>query len=384
MSIRVLIADDQPQVRRALRLLLDTEEGMEVVGEAADGREAVRQALHSRPDVVLMDLVMPGLDGSGAIRELRRRAPHVRSIALTSFGEDERVIRAVQAGALGYLLKDAAPAELLQAIRSVGAGQSYLQPRVTRALMHEVADKERVDRELEGAHHVQAGLLPRSLPAVPGWELAARWLPAHEVGGDLYDAFLDPRGRLWLAVADVAGKGLPAALLMSLARGALRAGIAAGSGPQACVEQLNELLCEDAAAGNFVSLLVGQLDTASGWLTYVNAGHCPGFLLLPGGEHEWLSPTGMVLGIETRTGWAERSVHLVSGTLLLLYTDGLTDELDGSGPDGRELAASVRRLSSQPTAALLDELVSQVRRDSPVPAGHDDITLLAVRRLTSP
>ena len=126
--IRVLIVDDHAVVREGLRTFLELQDGIAVAGEAADGEQAVMQAVALRPDVVLMDLVMPRLDGVGAMRELRRRLPGTRVIVLTSFAEDERLLPAIQAGAAGYLLKNVAPAELARAVRAAHAGEALIDP----------------------------------------------------------------------------------------------------------------------------------------------------------------------------------------------------------------------------------------------------------------
>jgi len=133
--IRILIADDHPVVRQGLAALLVPRNGMEVVGEASTGVEAVEKANALRPDVVLMDLVMPALDGIAATREIVQKSPAVRILVLTSFSEAERLSDAVRAGALGYLLKDSQPAELLQAIRTVHSGQLALPPAMARKLL---------------------------------------------------------------------------------------------------------------------------------------------------------------------------------------------------------------------------------------------------------
>ena len=136
-AIRVLIVDDHEIVRRGIRSLLETEEDIVVVGEAIDGLSAVEQAGLLTPDVVLMDLVMPGIDGVEAIRRIRVTLSDVSVLVLTSFGTDDMIFPAIKAGALGYLLKDAHPAELIRAIREASRGQSMLHPEIARRLLAE-------------------------------------------------------------------------------------------------------------------------------------------------------------------------------------------------------------------------------------------------------
>jgi DNA-binding NarL/FixJ family response regulator len=137
--IRVLIVDDHAVVREGLRTFLELQDGIAVAGEAADGEQAIMQAEALLPDVVLMDLVMPRLDGVGAMRELRRRLPQTRVIVLTSFAEDERLLPAIQAGAAGYLLKNVAPAELARAVRAAHAGEALLDPVIAARLVDAIA-----------------------------------------------------------------------------------------------------------------------------------------------------------------------------------------------------------------------------------------------------
>ncbi len=138
-AIRVLLVDDHAVVREGLRTFLELQDALEVVGEAADGEEGVRKAERLRPDVVLMDLVMPRMDGVGAMRELRRRLPATRVIVLTSFADDERLLPAIRAGAAGYLLKDVEPRELARAVRAAHAGAALLDPAVAARLVEAVA-----------------------------------------------------------------------------------------------------------------------------------------------------------------------------------------------------------------------------------------------------
>ena len=138
-SIRVLVADDHAIVRKGICALLSTEEGIEVVGEAADGERAIEQVEQLRPDVVLMDLVMPGVDGLAATRRISADWPETRILVLTSFAGMDKIMPAIKAGALGYLLKDSDPEVLVDSIRQVYSGNSSLHPSVARALLQEVA-----------------------------------------------------------------------------------------------------------------------------------------------------------------------------------------------------------------------------------------------------
>lgn len=153
MSIRILIADDHSVVRQGLKMFLGLDPDLEVVGEAADGDEAVRKALELQPDVVLMDLLMPKMDGITATATIRRAQPDIEVIALTSVLEDASVVAAVRAGAIGYLLKDTQADELASAIHAAAAGQVRLAPQAAARLMNEVRAPENpemlTEREIE-------------------------------------------------------------------------------------------------------------------------------------------------------------------------------------------------------------------------------------------
>ena len=178
--IRVLIADDQTLVRGGFRLILDAQPDMEVVGEAADGGEAVERALELSPDVVLMDIRMPGIDGLEATRRLVRSAPSsLRVLILTTFDLDEYVYDAMLAGASGFLVKDVPPAELAHGVRTVAAGDALLAPSVVRRLLSEF-----VRRPPPGAETPSelASLTQRELEVL---KLVARGRSNTEIAGDL-------------------------------------------------------------------------------------------------------------------------------------------------------------------------------------------------------
>jgi two-component system, NarL family, response regulator LiaR len=154
--IRVMIVDDHAVVREGLRTFLELQDGIAVIGEAADGEQAVARAAELEPDVILMDLVMPHLDGIEAMRELRRRASPSRVIVLTSFLDEERLMPALQAGAAGYLLKDVEPAELARAVRSACADEALIDPTVAARLLNTLSGDAAVDGRRRGGAAVSA------------------------------------------------------------------------------------------------------------------------------------------------------------------------------------------------------------------------------------
>jgi DNA-binding NarL/FixJ family response regulator len=162
--IRVLLADDHAVVRQGLRTFLDLQEDIEVVAEAGDGEAAVDAAARTDPDLILLDLVMPRLDGVGALKRLRESRAKI--IVLTSFGDDDKLFAALRAGAAGYLLKDVEPAELVRAIRTVDDGEALLHPAVAARLMEEFAEAERpaAEEALTAREREVLQLIARGLP----------------------------------------------------------------------------------------------------------------------------------------------------------------------------------------------------------------------------
>lgn len=164
-KIRLLVVDDHVVVRKGLVAILETEPGLEVVGEAGDGNEAVEKACALQPNVVLMDLVMPGMDGIEATRLIKQRVPQVQVLVLTSFSTNDKVIPSLSAGATGYLLKDASPEELVKAIEQVAHGEGALHPAVTRYVLGQIKnmpdepapEEELTEREKEVLQYMAQG-----------------------------------------------------------------------------------------------------------------------------------------------------------------------------------------------------------------------------------
>jgi serine phosphatase RsbU (regulator of sigma subunit)/DNA-binding NarL/FixJ family response regulator len=535
--IRVMIVDDHDMVRRGLATILKITADLQLVGEASNGQEAVPVCMQVQPDVILMDLVMPEMDGADATRMIREHCPHIQVLALTSFMEKELVERALEAGAIGYLLKNVSAGELADAIRAAHDGRPTLAPEVAQTLIQaeklehlarEIIDappdasalpellsahvpmmfpgsrieirlssdqsllrhpaawpavpepmwawlrttseaqcflpgvalpwggiqpaseglviapitdiegrqpiggvyvsRERnpgavadllptvrslaaeiasalhsaevyaqtlahrkVERELAMAGQIQASLLPSKAPDVTGWQIAARLEPARETSGDFYDFIPLPNGLWGIVIADVADKGMGAAIYMALSRTLIRTYAAEfPTRPELVLSTASRRILTDARGGLFVTVFYGVLDPMLGTLRYCNAGHNPPFILSDqdGEKTHVLGKTGMALGVVEDEKWKQASVKFAPGDVLLLYTDGIIEAQDARGElFGKQrlretLLACVRSGSTgrRPAQDIQDALVAEVRRFIGQAPQSDDMTLVTVVR----
>lgn len=244
-------------------------------------------------------------------------------------------------------------------------------------------ERERLDRELQLAHEIQSAFIPETLPELAGWELAATWRAAREVAGDFYDVFTLPDGRLALIVADVADKGMPAALFMAVTRTLVRAAALDDPAPDSVLERVNNLLEPDARHGMFVTALYGVLSPQTGELAYASAGHNPPFLLRAGnGQIERFNTGGIALGVLSDIEIPAHKTYLDPGDLLVCYTDGVTEAFSPAGEAyGEErLQATVRSLAGLPAAAVLEAIERSVAEFVGEQPAADDSTLVVVRR----
>jgi serine phosphatase RsbU (regulator of sigma subunit)/DNA-binding NarL/FixJ family response regulator len=529
--IRVVIVDDHAMVRNGLLTVLRIFDDLEVVGEASNGKEAVELCQQVQPDVVLMDLMMPVMDGAEATKAIRQRCPQMQVIALTSYKERELVQGALEAGAIGYLLKNVSTEELADAIRAAHTGKPTLAPGVVEALtqaqrmeqlargildtspdlaqlaellkehapemfpdstieiriypdqilIHDPSDlpsisepawqwmhgtskanfyspgselpwgkvqandaalilvpiigfdnretiggisilrrrdpntasdlipvikslaaqissalhsaqlraqaleHQKVAQELALAGQIQASFMPEDLPDLAGWQFAATIEPARETSGDFYDFIPLPSEQWGVVIADVADKGLGAALYMSLGRSLIRTyATEYPNRPDLVLLATNRRLLSDASAGLFITSFYGVLDPMSGTLTYCNAGHNPPYLIR-GREQMMIQPlskTGMVLGVTEEGSWEQSEIRLAQGDTLLLYTDGLIDVQDPAGASYgekrlRETVEAHAGQSSQEIQAGLLKVLHNFMGDAPQ---ADDITLVIIVR----
>jgi serine phosphatase RsbU (regulator of sigma subunit)/anti-sigma regulatory factor (Ser/Thr protein kinase) len=244
----------------------------------------------------------------------------------------------------------------------------------------EAATRQRFEQELEVARLIQQNFLPKELPDLPGWQIAAYYRPAREVGGDFYDVIPLPDGRVAFVVGDVTDKGVPAALVMSATRSVLRASAPRLVEPGAVLERVNELLCPDMPAKMFVTCLYGVLDPATGHLRFANAGHDLPYVKTADGVVE-LRARGMPLGLMPGMAYEEKDTVLQHGESVLLHSDGIVEAHDPDRgmfgfPRLKETVAG-----SEGGQALIDRVLSELEAFSgPDAEQEDDITMVTLER----
>lgn len=372
---KVLIVDDDEDLQRLLRSRLEAR-GHEVE-TAGSGEQALMRLDEIRPDLIFLDLSMAGLTGLDVLDILRARGLDMAVVLTTAYGSEQVAVEALRRGADDYLRKPFDRTEF-QAVLDRTLRRLQLS-RHNAALQQELDDKgRRLAAELARAAQVQAELLPRDTPSLKGFELAARCLPAREVGGDFYDWQQLP-GTLSLTVGDVMGKGMSAALLMATVRAVLRA-VGSQHTPAAAVQFAARALDGDLArSGSFVTLFHGQLDLATATLRFVDAGHGHVVFRRADGSLEELHPWGLPLGVLSEEQYAEGTITFAPGDLLVVYSDGLTDAV----PALRNKQALAGLLDPDRTASEIAQMLADRAGagDGPLP---DDLTVVALRRPPAP
>jgi len=234
-------------------------------------------------------------------------------------------------------------------------------------------------QEYEEAREVQQGLMPKQIPQIPGVEIAGSWRPARIVGGDYFDVFKFSEGRVGLCIADVSGKGMPAALLMSNLQAVVKALASENTSPKELVEKVNRVMCSNTTEAKFITLFYGLLDVDGKTLRYVNAGHNPPILTRKDGTQVRLVEGGLILGIFQEHSYEEGEIELRPGDRLVMFTDGVSEAVDGEGVEfGEERMAELSRGARQLSAEALR--LRLLERVSEFCAGgfEDDATLLVV------
>jgi sigma-B regulation protein RsbU (phosphoserine phosphatase) len=287
---------------------------------------------------------------------------------MTGWGSIETAVEAMRRGAKSFVQKPWDDTTLLDVVRrEIADGRASRQRDA------------RMTREHEEARLIQRGLLPADLPSLSGCEMAALWMPASDVGGDCYDALRLSATRMGLSIADVIGKGLPAALLMSNLQAAVRAFATTDAAPHGVCNSVNRLLCRNVASGKFVTFCYAVIDTATASISYANAGHNPPILMRRGGRIERLVPTGAVLGIAADWSYSTGRFDTNPGDRLVCFTDGITEAVSADDDQFGEarLLETIAAHAAKPAADLVSAIAGAVQ-DWSGGTLQDDATLMVV------
>jgi sigma-B regulation protein RsbU (phosphoserine phosphatase) len=345
--------------------------------EAASSPEGVLAALRARPfDLLLMDLnytgdTTSGKEGLDLLTRIQLLDSMLPVVVMTGWGSVEVAVAAMRHGVRDFVQKPWDNAALAARLRSeIEHGRERRRK----------AGLER--RELDEARRIQRALLPEGPPAIEGFEMASSWRPASGVGGDCFDAIAFGSGRLALSIADVVGKGIPAALLMSNLQATCRAFATGAATPGDLCGQVNRILCGHIAEDRFISFFYCVADAATGSLTYANAGHYLPMLVRADGTLERLAAGGPVLGVFPDAGYDQGRCDFGTGDRLVLFTDGITEarraEDDEEFGEDRlqELVVTHRHESATGLHARLSDAVAGFTGGE----FQDDATLIVLAR----
>jgi sigma-B regulation protein RsbU (phosphoserine phosphatase) len=375
---RVLIADDQPDVLEALRLLL---KGHGYVTEAVTSPAALFDAMTQKEfDLILMDLnyardTTSGREGLDLLAQLKAAENAPPIVVMTGWATVGLAVEAMQQGIGDFVEKPWVNSRLLDILqKQVQIGRDRREAR-----QQAIASTRAQERESAEARSIQQGFLPKEIPQLAGYEIAGAWQPARVVGGDYYDVIPFGGETLGVCIGDVAGKGLPAALLMSNLQAAFRGFASPATSPEALCDKLNSLICRNIASDRFITFFYAQLDGAARRLRYTNAGHNAPIVVHKDGTHDRLREGGGILGVFPVQAFDMGVYDLASGDRALLFTDGVTEACDPDGEefgDGRllQLLEENRELSAENLQRKILSVVAEFCRGH----WHDDATLIAI------
>ena len=388
---KILIVDDEPF--NVDYLEQELEDLNYITATAVNGQDALEKIVSESPDLVLLDIMMPIMDGFSVLEKVKAD-PAIRNIpiiVISANNDLQSVVKGIQLGAEDYLPKPFEPTLLKARI------QSSLEKKHLRD-MQDLYLKS-LEREMNIARDIQKEFLPAQLPDVPGWEIASYFEAAKEVAGDFYDAFTLPDGTLTFLVADVCGKGIGAALFMTLFRSLIHAAsisdqfspgqeqksLSPAERLQHVISLTNNYVAETHEESNmFATVFIGILNPVSGKLSYINGGNEPPLIVGKDGKvHATLTRTGPAIGAIAQAKFTVKETTLASDDLLVAFTDGIPDTQNIDGEFfGNERLRELLMSHSSPTQ-LLNEIELDLGQFIGEAEQFDDITLLAIKRKAS-
>ncbi len=376
---RILIVDDEADLELLIRHKFRKRIG---AGEllfsfAQDGEQALSVlAADAGIELVVTDINMPVMDGLTLLTRIGELPRLLKTVIVSAYDDMDNIRTAMNRGAYDFLTKPVDFTDLEKTIDKTMRDVSVL-----RAGMQAREQLTALDYELGVATRIQRAILPEIITGNKEFEISATMMPARHVSGDFYDFFLIDSRRLGLAIGDVSGKGIPAALFMAVSRTLLRATALHGSPPNDCLDHVNQVLLKQSDGQVFLTLFYGILHLDTGEFVFSAAGQTPPYLFGTQPGIFLREPRGMMLGVLEEASFETRTVHLNPGDGLILYTDGVTEaeNRDGDFFTGRKLKEAVEAHKGESAEIILSEIVTSLQTFTEGCEQGDDITLFAIR-----
>ena len=384
MPIKILSVDDEVDLevlltqyfRRKIR------KGEYEFYFAHNGIEGLKQLLlHPDIDIILSDINMPEMDGLTMLAKVNEmRNPALKVIMVSAYGDMENIRTAMNNGAFDFATK---PIDLDDLQKSID--NAVEQIKFIRESQREHEQLKDIQSDLRIASEIQHAILPTNKDVLPKdlYDMATLMDPAKDVGGDFYDYFKTDEDRLGFVMADVSGKGVPAALFMAVSRTLLKATGIRDLVSKDCMTSVNDLVCGESVDGMFVTVFYGRLNIKTGEIDYSNAGHNPPYVVHENGKVETVPAQGnMVLGAVENFQYRNDKITLEKGDMLFTFTDGVTEAMNAAGEQFGE--ERLERLLAKCGGKTSQETIDTVRAAVAEWAGEteqsDDVTMLVIKR----
>jgi sigma-B regulation protein RsbU (phosphoserine phosphatase) len=380
--VYILVVDDEPDLELLIRQRFRKKirDGAYEFSFAANGKEALDFVdSGKRVDVILSDINMPVMDGLTFLANLREvERDDFMTIIVSAYGDMGNIRTAMNRGAFDFVTKPIDFEDL-----EITIEKTILHVQELRKAKVNQQELDRVNSELEVASRIQQAIIPKEYPPFPEYRqfsLYAEMRPALQVGGDFYDYFLLNDHELGIAIADVAGKGVPAALIMSATRALLKAESSRQSGPAECLGEVNLHLSAENISSMFVSLFYGVLDFHDGIFRYASAGHGMPYLLTGTDVRQVPRSRGTVLGVDMQSRYEERHLALERGDMLFFSTDGIMEAFNREREEYSDdrLEILLRSTKDRDVQSLVRFVVSDVQRFVGGARQSDDMTAMAL------
>lgn len=381
-TVKILVVDDEtdmePMIRQKFRRHI--REKAFNFEFAFNGVEALKK-INQFPEIgiVLSDINMPEMDGLTLLSKLKElKKPELKTVVVSAYGDMENIRTAMNRGAFDFITKPVNFDDLEVTInKALGEFLSI------RLWMTEHDQLVSIQHDLTISREIQQAILPQKLPGIPeepNFEIYASMVAANEIGGDFYDYFLIDKHRLGFVIGDVSGKGISAAIFMAVSRTLIRATGLKGDSISECMQYVNNLLCQESVSSMFVTVFYGELNTLTGEVVYVNAGHNPPYVLSSYGIRQVEMTDGLPLGVMENFHFKTKNLQLNKGQQLLLYTDGVIEALNMEQTAYGEIKFEdfLNQNLNLPVETIIKKSFAEVNNFVDGASQSDDITLLGI------